>query len=189
MGFFAMTVGNRALYIVVCGGGYPADDLPVFVKQAQSTGWDIRVVATPSSLKFIDTGLLASLTGHGVRSEYALVEDDNEERPVPDAIVVAPATFNTVNKFAGGISDTLALSLLNETICSGIPIIIGLPPNPTHAKHPAFLANIATLRSWGVQVIFEYEDVVLENIPDIEAWKALFPWQKLLDALEVAKSA
>ncbi|WP_101831787.1 flavoprotein [Frankia canadensis] len=182
-----MTVGTRALYIVVCGGGYPAGDLPAFVRQAATADWDIRVVATPSSLKFIDTALLANLSGHPVRSEYVLVEDDDEERPIPDAVVVAPATFNTVNKFATGISDTLALSLLNETIGSGIPIIVALPPNPTHAKHPAFLANIATLRSWGVEVIFDYEGVVLENVPDIEAWKAMFPWQKTFDALEATK--
>ncbi|WP_163550230.1 flavoprotein [Candidatus Frankia nodulisporulans] len=184
-----MTVDTRALYIVVCGGGYPADDVPDFVSQAKAAGWDTRIVATPASLKFLDTGALAELTGYAVRSEYVLVEDDEEERPIPDAVVVAPATFNTVNKFAGGISDTLALSLLNETIGSGIPIIIALPPNPTHAKHPAFLANIATLRSWGVQVIFDYEDVVLEDVPDIDAWKAMFPWKKTFEALEASKGA
>ncbi|MCK9897281.1 flavoprotein [Frankia sp. AgB32] len=182
-----MTVGNRALYIVVCGGGYPAGDLPAFVEQARGTDWDVRVVATPASLKFIDAPLLGELTGHAVRSEYVLVEDDDEERPIPDAVVVAPATFNTVNKFATGISDTLALSLLNETIGSGIPIIISLPPNPTHARHPAFLTNIATLRSWGVEVIFDYEGIVLEDVPDIEAWKAMFPWQQTFDALEATK--
>src|SRR6185369_178342 len=114
MGHSTMTVGTRALYIVVCGGGYPAGDLPDFVRQAGAADWDIRVVATPSSLKFIDAPLLTNISGHPVRSEYVLVEDDDEERPIPDAVVVAPATFNTVNKFASGISDTLALSLLNE---------------------------------------------------------------------------
>jgi Flavoprotein len=34
----------------------------------------------------------------------------------PDAIIVAPATFNTINKWAVGISDTLALGLLTEAI-------------------------------------------------------------------------
>jgi hypothetical protein len=37
-------------------------------------------------------------------------------RPLPpaDAIAVAPATYNTINKWAAGISDTLALGILCE---------------------------------------------------------------------------
>jgi flavoprotein len=35
--------------------------------------------------------------------------------------VVAPATFNTINKWAQGISDTLALGLLNEATGLGLP--------------------------------------------------------------------
>ena len=30
--------------------------------------------------------------------------------PEPDAIIVAPATFNTINKWAAGIADTLRLA-------------------------------------------------------------------------------
>ncbi|KDA41900.1 hypothetical protein [Frankia sp. BMG5.23] len=56
-----MTDGNRNLYVVACGGGYPAGDLPAFVRQVRSAGWDVRVVAAPSSLQFID----ALDTGHG----------------------------------------------------------------------------------------------------------------------------
>lgn len=41
--------------------------------------------------------------------------------PAPDALVVAPCTFNTANKLVAGISDTLALGLLNEAIGAEIP--------------------------------------------------------------------
>lgn len=42
--------------------------------------------------------------------------------PPPDAFVVAPCTFNTLNKWAAGVSDTLVLGLLNEAR-SGTPFI------------------------------------------------------------------
>jgi transcriptional regulator with XRE-family HTH domain len=34
--------------------------------------------------------------------------DEPDELPAADAVVVAPATFNTVNKWAAGITDTFA---------------------------------------------------------------------------------
>jgi flavoprotein len=43
--------------------------------------------------------------------------------PPPDAIVVAPATFNTINKWAAGISDTLVLGLLTEAIGKRLPVV------------------------------------------------------------------
>jgi flavoprotein len=42
----------------------------------------------------------------------------------PDAIVVAPATYNTINKWAQGISGTYALGLLAEITGLGIPIVV-----------------------------------------------------------------
>jgi phosphopantothenoylcysteine synthetase/decarboxylase len=104
----------RVLYVVACGGR-PAGDLAQFVRHAQDRGWDTCVVATPSGMKFLNAEALAGLTGHPVRSDYKRPEEP-DVLPPPDAFVVAPATFNTINKLAAGISDTLALGLLNEAI-------------------------------------------------------------------------
>lgn len=100
------------LYIVACGGR-PAGDLASFVETCQAQGWDVCVIATPSALKFMDTESLTDLTGHPVRHDYKQPEEP-DVLPPADAMVVAPATFNTINKWAYGISDTLALGLLNE---------------------------------------------------------------------------
>jgi hypothetical protein len=48
-----------------------------------------------------------------VRSHYA--RPGAPRSLVPDAILVAPATYNTINKWAHGISDTYAL---------GVPIVV-----------------------------------------------------------------
>ena len=86
------------------------------------------VIATPSALKFMDLDHLANLTGHVVRYDYKQ-PDEPDVLPPPDAIVVAPATFNTVNKWAAGISDTLALGILNEALGLGLPVIAVPFPN------------------------------------------------------------
>jgi hypothetical protein len=101
-------------------------------------------------------------------------------RPAPpDAIVVAPATFNTINKWAYGISDTLALGLLNEAIGLGLPIVAVPNPSTALAKHPAFLEGVTRLRSWGVTVLFD-PDVYPLPTPNMgPAAAKLFPWPTL----------
>ena len=93
-------------------------------------------MATPSALKFLNAQTLAELTGHVVRSEYKQ-PDEPDVLPPPEAIVVAPATFNTINKWANGASDTLALGILNEAIGLGLPIVAVPTPSTALAKHPA----------------------------------------------------
>jgi len=113
--------GPGVLYLIVCGAP-PARDAPRLVELAQGEGWEVCVIATPSGRGFIDAAALEAASGHPVRSEYKQPEDD-DVLPPPDAIVVAPATFNTINKWAAGISDTLALGLLTEGIGKRLPIV------------------------------------------------------------------
>jgi phosphopantothenoylcysteine synthetase/decarboxylase len=170
------------LYVIACGGR-PAADLPAFVTWAQDHGWDTCVVATPSGSKFLDTALLAKMTGHPVRDDYKRPEDPDVLPFPPDAFVVAPATFNTVNKWANGISDTLALGLLNEALAAGQPIIAVPNANTTLAQHPAFLRNIAFLRDCGIQVIFDPAIYPLPSPNSGEDSRRLFPWKTLKEAL------
>jgi phosphopantothenoylcysteine synthetase/decarboxylase len=142
------------------------------------------VIATPSGTKFVDAVALASLTGHPVRSDYKR-PDEPDVLPPPDAFVVAPATFNTISKLAAGISDTLALGLLNEAIGTGLPVIAVPFPNQMLARHPAFTASIATLRSWGVHLICEPDPLHLPGPSQGEPGNALFPWAALQDRLSL----
>jgi len=172
---------RRVLYAVACGGR-PAGDLPDFVRYAQDQGWDVCVVATPSGMKFLDPERLASLTGHPVRCDYKR-PDEPDVLPPPDALVVAPATFNTVNKLAAGISDTLALGLLSEAIGTGLPIIAVPFPNQMLARHPVFLASVATLRAWGMRLIFNPGHHPLPVPNQGESGNTLFPWTALQEEL------
>jgi hypothetical protein len=141
------------LYLVACGA-YPAGQLPAFVRDTQAQGWDVCVIATPNGLKFLDEGNIAGLSGHPVRTRYKR-PDEPDLLPSPDALVVAPATFNTVNKWAQGISDTLALGLLNEAVGLGLPMIAVPWPNAALAAHPVFIRNVGLLREWGVTVLLD----------------------------------
>lgn len=174
------------IYVIACGGR-PAGDLPAFVTTLQADGWDVCVIATPSALKFMDAERLVELTGHVVRSEYKQ-PDEPDVLPPPEAIAVAPCTFNTLNKWAYGSSDTLALGLLNESIGLGIPVVAVPNPSTALAKHPAFLESVTRLRSWGVTILFDPEVYPL-SAPNIGPSAAeLFPWEALVEEIRNVKA-
>ncbi len=169
------------LYAVVCGSP-AARGVGRLVAQAQRMGWDVCLVSTPDGLKFIDIPQLAELTGHPVRHRYKY-PGEPDVLPAADAMVVAPATVNTINKWAAGIADTLALGLLVEALGKGLPLVAMPFTNSAMARHPAFGENIGRLRSWGVTVL--YGDDVVTPPPPGEGDSTIdgFPWHLAIDAL------
>jgi phosphopantothenoylcysteine synthetase/decarboxylase len=170
------------LYVVACGGP-PAKALAAFVRFAQGEGWDVCVIATPDGAKFLDAAELAELTGHPVRVHYKQ-PDEPDVLPPPDAFVIAPATFNTINKLAAGISDTLALGLINEAVGLGLPIIAAPWPNAHLVRHPVFGSSVEALRSWGVTVILNPA-----HLPRASEGPAVFPWEELRGELVKLRGA
>ena len=140
------------LYVLVCGSP-AARSVGDLVELAQRDGWDVCVVTTPDGRKFVDTDRLAAQTGHPVRSNYKH-PDEPDLLPPADALVVAPATVNTVNKWAAGIADTLVLGLLVEAYGKGLPVVALPYTNREMAAHPAFQESMARLRGWGITVLF-----------------------------------
>ena len=166
-------VTRDVLYVITCAAP-PARKIQEFVVMAQQARWDVCVIATPHAVKFIDVPLLQQLTKYPVRSEYKRPEDP-DVLPRADAFVVLPATFNTLNKLAQGITDTLAVGLLCEYLCLGIPIVA--VPNfheRDMGRHPAIKKSIATLRECGMCVFYEPEKYPPSNN---------VPWGLVLDEL------
>ena len=118
-----------------------------------------RVVTlmTPNATRVIAPRDLSVIPGN-----HRLVESYFDEailpRPPDGLVLVAPCSFNTLNKLAGGIADNLALSLTAEAIGRGTPVLVALSVNPPLYRHPLVARSMATLREWGVCVI-EPEDV------------------------------
>ncbi|GHE27596.1 flavoprotein [Streptosporangium violaceochromogenes] len=128
-----------------------ARDIGRLVPLAQDEGWTVQIVATPSALAFADVPDLERRTGRPVLSRYR--EPDEPKAPRADAIIVAPATYNTVNKFAQGIADTYALGLLAEAPGLGIPVVVVPVVNHALASRAPFRRSVASLRAEGVTVL------------------------------------
>ena len=174
-------MSDRVLYVIACGAP-PARDVSKLVPPAQVAGWTVCVLTTPSGGRFVDADQLERLTGYPVRSEYK-EPGTPDALPPPDAIIVAPATVNTVNKWALGICDTLALGILVEAIGKGLPLVALPFTNRAHAAHPAFGENVERLRSWGVKVLLG-PDVYPVHEPGAGGQHLdRYPWAMTLEAL------
>lgn len=149
MSSFGSGRGN-VLYIVACAAP-PTRDTPALVDDLQRVGWETCVILTPAATRWVDVKLVTEASGRPVRSEFR-GPDDPEFQPKGDAVVVAPASFNTINQCAAGINDNLALGLINEALGGAIPLAVVPCVNDALAAHPAYKNSLRTLESAGVRV-------------------------------------
>ncbi|HEU5383358.1 MAG TPA: flavoprotein [Ktedonobacteraceae bacterium] len=148
---------HHTLYIIACASRV-AGRIDKLILAAQEAGWNVCVIATPKAVNFIDQDALEKLTGYPVRNDYKRPEEP-DILPPADALIAFPATFNTINKWALGISDTLALGLLNEYTGRKKPVL-AVPVVTTNSgldSHPAFSRSMALLREYGVSVLYDPE--------------------------------
>jgi phosphopantothenoylcysteine synthetase/decarboxylase len=141
--------GSRpVLYLIVCSAP-PARHIGELVGLLQQAGWMVAVIPTPRAGEWVDINELEIQTGLPVRADYKK-PDDPDVLPRADAIAVVPATFNTINKWANGVSDTFALGILNEALGLGLPIVVAPYAKPPLAAHPAFSRSLDFLSDSGV---------------------------------------
>jgi phosphopantothenoylcysteine synthetase/decarboxylase len=141
---------EQILYLVVCAAP-PVLHIGELVDLLQRQGWGVCVIPTPTAASWIDADVLAAQTGYPVRAELRSPREPSS-LPAADAVVVAPATFNTINKWAAGTSDTFALGILNEALGLRLPIVASPYAKPALAAHPAFSRSLATLKAAGVHL-------------------------------------
>jgi phosphopantothenoylcysteine synthetase/decarboxylase len=175
---------HRTLYLIVCGAG-PAPDAGRLVTVARQRAWDVHLIATPSALRFIDVPNLEELTTRPVRSAYRQPgEGQRASLPHASVIIVAPATYNTINKWAHGTSDTYALGILAESIGLGIPVVVLPFVNSALATHFAFARSVRELRGAGVRVLMGPGDWEPHAPGTGGKHVDSFPWRLALDAAE-----
>lgn len=173
---------TRVLYLIACAAG-PTNYLDHGVKAAQERGWDVCVILTPSAAAWWEPRMdeLAELTGHPVRSQYKLPWQA-DALPKADAMLVAPLSCTSLNKWGAGIADTVALGIPSEAVHMGVPVAVMPFFNQAQAAQPAVPRSVEALRSQGVRVLLGKDGY--EPHPPKTGKAAQFPWERALDAVE-----
>lgn len=164
----------KAIYLVVSGAS-AARCVPDLLKSLTQLDLPVYTLLTDSAHNIISPYNLADQQGHQLVSSYfnpALLNGRE-----PGLTLVAPATFNTLNKISQGIADTLAHSLVAEAIGAGWPVIVAPGLNPHLANHPQTVKSVKTLQEWGVTVLESHLEKDLLMMASIE---------EIIDAVKAA---
>ncbi|MFC9297020.1 flavoprotein [Streptomyces sp. NPDC057011] len=178
---------TRILYLF-CSAAPPVFDVAHVIEDAQARGWDVCLGLTPTAAHWLAGSLdgLAALTGHPVRWQYKLPGEDDVWPPA-DALLFAPATFNTVNAWALGLTDRFTVGVAAEASGKGTPAVAVPCTNTALAAHPQFEQSLSVLRSAGVEVLFG-ENGFVPGPPGQDA-PPHFPWPAALDAISRTATA
>jgi phosphopantothenoylcysteine decarboxylase/phosphopantothenate--cysteine ligase len=143
---------ERRRVLLAVSGGIAAYKIPELVRQLTGAGHEVRCVLTPAAQQFVSSLTLQTLSQNAVRTELF---DPGEEGQIDhialaewgEAVVVAPATANTVARMAAGIADDLVTTLL---LATRAPVLVAPAMNVNMWRHAATRANVARLRDRGV---------------------------------------
>jgi phosphopantothenoylcysteine synthetase/decarboxylase len=169
------------VYLVVTAAG-TARRAPEIAPRLAALGRRLIVLLTPNTHRVVAPRELAlALEPHReARVVESYFDDAILPRPPHGVVVVAPCSFDSLNKLAHGIADNLALSVVAEAIGRGTPVIVAVSVNPPLWAHPRAQESACTLRQWGVDVI--------DPFPDGD-WLTLAPTDAIVDAVQRALSA
>ena len=118
-------------------------------------GAEVQVVITPSGKEFITPLTLSTLTGKSVVSEFFDRRDGSWHSHVQlglwaDAMIIAPASANTIGKIANGIADNM---LITTYLSMKAPVFVAPAMDLDMYAHPSTQKNLETLQSYGNHII------------------------------------
>ncbi|MDX3576016.1 flavoprotein [Streptomyces sp. FL07-04A] len=173
---------SRVLYLFGSAAP-PIFDIAQVIEDAQARGFSVCLGLTPTANRWLGDQLpdLQEVTGHPVRSEYKL-PGEPDVWPKADVIAFAPATFNSVNAWALGLTHNFVVGVVAEAIGKGIPIVAMPCVNAAYVQHSRFERSVAELRAMGVEVLYG-EGGFVPNQPG-QGRPREYPWPVVLDAVE-----
>jgi len=153
---------NPLRIILGVTGGVAAYKAAELVRRLQQDDFSVQVVMTRGAREFVTPLTFAALSGQKVITDLFAGPEANGDANLDSAIehiavaqrtdllLVAPATADTLAKFAQGIADDFLTTLY---LASTAPVVVAPAMNVNMWNHAATQANLDVLRSRGVHVV------------------------------------
>lgn len=137
-------------------GGIAACKAPLLVRALVKAGAEVQVVMTPAAHDFVTPLTLSTLSGRPVLTDLFVRDgsgrwnDHVHLAGWADAVLVAPATANTLAKMAHGLCDNLLLACVLSATC---PVFAAPAMDLAMWRDPATQHNLGLLQQRGVRTI------------------------------------
>ena len=140
---------------IIIGGGIAAYKSLELIRFLKSEDFEIIPVLTKSASNFITSLSISAISKNKVYSDLFDLNDETEMghiqlSRVSELLVVAPATANLISKFANGIADDLATTLV---LATDKKVLLAPSMNVRMWNHPATKENILKLKQFGFELI------------------------------------
>ena len=136
------------LVYLVLSGTTTAARCPELLRGLVGLGFaTVIALPTPNASRTIASRELADVAGAQVVESY--FDLAIRPRPPRGVVLFAPCSFNSLNKLAHGIADSLALSVVAEAIGRGTPVIVAPSLNQPLLDHPQAQTSLRTLPTLG----------------------------------------
>ncbi len=144
-----MLAGRRILLGV--SGSIAAYKSAILTRLLVKSGAEVKVVMTQAAHDFITPLTLATLSKNPVLTQFSEAVTGTWNNHVElglwaDAMVIAPASANTLSKMAGGACDNLLIAVYLSARC---PVFFAPAMDLDMLQHPSTKKNIESLISWG----------------------------------------
>ncbi|MFC3197233.1 bifunctional phosphopantothenoylcysteine decarboxylase/phosphopantothenate--cysteine ligase CoaBC [Parapedobacter deserti] len=149
-----MSIRGKHVLLGICGS-IAAYKSALLTRLLVKAGAQVQVVMTPEATHFITPLTLATLSGKPVLVDYfdpstGVWNNHVHLALATDAIVIAPASANTLGKFAQGLCDNLLCAVYLSAKC---PVFLAPAMDLDMWNHGSTQANIARLQTFGNRII------------------------------------
>lgn len=144
-------MGAGMLIQLVVSAAPLAQHAPRIAAELVADGWQVSVTTSTNAAEWVDAKAVNTATGSVPTRPRQPGEPRTRERP--QAVLLIPATFNTLNKLRQGISDTPALGVLNDAVGTGTPLLVVPMISERLVGHPAWKETCDWLGAAGVTIM------------------------------------
>ena len=145
---------NKKILFIICGGisAYKSlETIRIFKKHNA----EIKTILTKNAKEFVTPLSVASLSQGKIYDDLFSLENETEMDHISlsrwaDAIIIAPATANTIAKLSQGNSDDLASTV---TLASNKQVFLAPAMNVRMWEHMSTQNNLKKLKNYGYKII------------------------------------
>ena len=145
---------NKKVLLIICGGIAAYKSLEI-IRLLKKNNVTIKTILTKNGSEFVTPLSITSLSQSKVYQDLFSLENESEMDHISlsrwaDAILIAPATANTISKIANGNSDDLASTVI---LASNKKIFLAPAMNVRMWEHQSTKENIIKLQNFGYNLI------------------------------------
>lgn len=160
-------LGRRVALLVT--GGIAAMKAPFIARALRRQGADVVAFVSLEALRYVAEEALAWSTTHEVVQRLTPAAEHLSDSAPFDAYLVAPATYNTINKMRYGIADTVITAALASALgrmAQGRTKVLVAPTMHGSMHTPVLVESMRALQEMGVRIIAPRAGYGKHNIPE-----------------------